>query len=293
MTTYTLLTGDRAYSSWSLRGWLLFEKFSLPRVEVLTQMYSPQFQGDLTTFYPARTVPAVRFTDDLVISDSLAIAEELASRHPEAGLWPKDSRKRAIARHLAAEMHSSFHAIRGHCPMNLRIAYSDCAPTKAVKEDLQRLEQIWQWAKEEYTSDTPWLCGEYSVADVMFAPVAARIAGYNLSVNSLAQEYVRAHLADLAFRRWRAMALVQGVHQGVYDRDFPQMDFPAPAVLQATAVKSDRAAESINAYCPYSQKEVTDFLELDGRIYGFCHPFCRDKTAADPEAWPDFMQIVR
>ena len=121
--TYDLCIADRAYSSWSLRGWLLFAAFGLtPRLTV-AQLYDPGFAETLKDFWPARSVPAVRLPEGVAIADSLAIAEELASRHPDAGHWPRDPKARAIARALTAEMHSSFTALRSHCPMNLRVSY--------------------------------------------------------------------------------------------------------------------------------------------------------------------------
>ena len=285
--TYELILGDRAYSSWSLRGWLLFERFGIP-VSTRFVQFDGSVAAQLAKFPPARTVPTMRTPDGAVISESLAIAEELAARHPDAGVWPTDPPARATARTLAAEMHSGFGALREQCPMNLRCAYSGYAPGEDVRADLARLEMIWDHARAVCGTDGPWLCGDYSAADAFFAPVAARIAGYGLPVSGAAQAYVAAHLADPAFRRWRAMALVQGPDLPWYARDYDQVDWPGPAPLPARA---HGTGPSENAACPYSGAPVTDFLELDGRIFGFCNPFCRDKTVADAAAWPAFMEI--
>jgi glutathione S-transferase len=178
--TYDLAIGDRAYSSWSLRGWLLFDAFNLPVRVQRARLYTDDLPRLLEGFFPARTVPVMRTAEGTVVAESLAIAEELASRHPEAGLWPKDPAARAVARMLAAEMHAGFTALRSHCPMNLRISYTGCDPTDAVLADLARLETIWSWARRKTGAQGPWLCGAYSAADAFFAPVAGRIAGYNL-----------------------------------------------------------------------------------------------------------------
>lgn len=286
--TYDLAIGDRGYSSWSLRGWLLFDAFGIPVTTHRAKLYSDELPNLLQQFQPAKTVPALRLADGTVIPESLAIAEELASRHPEAGLWPTDAKARAIARVLAAEMHAGFTALRSHCPMNLRIAYQHCAPTEAVLTDIARLELIWRWARSDTGAQGPWLCGSYSIADAFFAPVAARIAGYGLPVGPEAATYVAAHLAHPSFRRWRAMGLVDGADQPFYDRDYPQISWPTPVPILAKAVAQ---GPSENALCPYSNKPVTHFMELDGRIFGFCNAFCRDKTVADPEAWPKFTAI--
>ena len=287
--TYDLAIGDRAYSSWSLRGWLLFDAFGLPVRVQRARLYTDDLPRLLEGFFPARTVPVMRTAEGTVVAESLAIAEELASRHPEAGLWPKDPAARAVARMLAAEMHAGFTALRSHCPMNLRISYTGCDPTDAVLADLARLETIWSWARRETGAQGPWLCGAYSAADAFFAPVAGRIAGYNLPVGAEAAASVAAHLAHPSFRRWRAMGFADGADQAFYRRDYPRQPWPGPAPLAARAVDSGPA---VNAVCPYSGKPVTHFLETGGRIYGFCNAVCRDKTVADPEAWPKFVALL-
>ncbi len=287
--TYTLLLGDYAYSSWSLRGWLFFEKFGIARKQHMLDFSSQDVAAQLAKYAPARTVPTMVTPEGAIVSDSLAIAEELASRHPDAGLWPTDPLARAIARNLTAEMHSGFVALRSACPMNLRTAYKDTNPSEDILADLARLETIWDDAFDKCAGQGPWLCGEYSIADAFYAPVAARIAGYGLPVGARAQAYVAAHLADPAFRRWRAMGLVHGETLPWYAKEFSTTPWPGPKALLAKAVSGTDAE---NTTCPYSGLPVTDVLELDGKRYGFCNPFCRDKTVADPEAWPDFMALV-
>jgi glutathione S-transferase len=286
--TYDLVIGDRAYSSWSLRGWLLFDAFGLPVKTHRARLYTDELPILLKQFFPARTAPTMRTPEGTVVPETIAIAEELATRHPEAGLWPTDPHSRATARVLAAEMHAGFVALRSHCPMNLRVSYTDCQPPEAVLADLARLETLWAWARQTTGSATPWLCGAYSAADAFFAPVATRIATYNLPVGDAAMAYVQAHLAHPSFRRWRAMGMVDGADQDFYRRDYPRRDWPGPHPLPARAVEG---TESENTACPYSGKSITHVLELDGRRFGFCNAFCRDKTVADPEAWPAFMAL--
>ncbi|MBI1218356.1 MAG: glutathione S-transferase [Rhodobacteraceae bacterium] len=287
--TYDLAIGDRAYSSWSLRGWLLFDAFGLPVRTHMARLATDELPRLLQDYAPARTVPALRAEDGAVVADSLAMAEELASRHPEAGIWPALPTARAAARMLAAEMHSSYAALRQACPMNLRVAYTGFAPSEAVRADLARIEALWAWARGTVGDKRPWLCGAYSAADAFYAPVAARIAGYDLPVGPEAAAYVAAHLAHPSFRRWRAMGLVDGPDQDAYRLELTRRDWPGPTPRVAEAVAQGPAE---NATCPYSGKPVKHFLRLEGRIFGFCNPFCRDKTAADPEAWPAFMALV-
>jgi glutathione S-transferase len=293
---YTLIIGDRSYSSWSLRGWLLFDAFGIAVKTQKARLYTDELAKMLAPYAPARTAPTMVCEDGTVIFESLAIAEELASRHPDAGIWPANPRARATARVLASEMHAGFSALRSHCPMNLRASYTDCAPSVAVLADLARLDQIWAWARAQSGSAGPWLCGDYSAADVFFAPVAARIAGYNLPVSAAAQGYVAAHLAHPSFRQWRAMGHADGADQEFYRRDYPARPWPGPQALTAVAVPDAEFAanpSTVNATCPYSGKEITHALDLGGRRYGFCNAFCRDKTAADPEAWPKFVKIYQ
>ena len=286
--TYDLVIGDRAYSSWSLRGWLLFDAFGIPVKTHLARLYSDELPNMLRDYPPAKTAPTMRTPDGVVVPETIAIAEELASRHPQAGIWPQDPKARAMARVLAAEMHAGFGALRGHCAMNLRVSYTDCAPSEAVLADLARLETIWAWAKTQ--TGGPWLAGAYSAADAFFAPVAARIAGHNLPVSAPAMDYVQAHLAHPSFRRWRAMAQVDGADQDFYRRPWPQRSWPGPQPLTASAVTGTQAE---NTACPYSSQPVTHVLEIGGRRFGFCNAFCRDKTVADPEAWPAFMALLQ
>ena len=278
--TYHLAIGDRTYSSWSLRGWLLFENFGLPVTVHTGVLYSPDFDRLLAEFAPARLVPAMRVPEGWVVGETLAMAETLAERHPEAGHWPRDPEARALARWLAAEMHAGFADLRGDCPMNLAKSY--------VRADLARIEALWSEARRRFGTDTPWLFGAYSAADAFFAPVAARIATYNLPVSEAGAAYVAAHLADPAFRRWRAMGWAGHLEQPSYRKPYAERPWPGPAPL--VAEMADGPSES--TACPYSGRPVTDFLTLDGRVWGFCNRFCRDKTLADPEAWPAFMAMV-
>lgn len=281
MTDYDLLIGDRSYSSWSLRGWLAFRAFGIPVKIHTTRFYQDGFKDDLIPFFPAKTVPVVKCSDGSVWTDSVAIVEELHSRHPEAGLLPSDPVLRAKARSLIAEMHSGFQTLRNNCPMNTRTAYVQTPVSEALASDLARIELLWR------DRSGPWLCGDYSMADAFYAPVAARIAGYALPVSEDAQSYVQQHLEHAPFRQFRAMGLTQEP-QEFYVRDYPVKAWPGPAQIRAQAVDH---GPSENDTCLYSGDSVTHFLEIDGRVFGFCNAFCRDKTVPDPAAWPQFLEI--
>jgi len=224
--TYDLFIGDQAFSSWSLRGWLMFEKFGLPFRTHMAGLHDGTMAEDLAPLAPARLVPVMRTPEGTVVGETLAMAETLAERHPEAGLWPEDRAARATARWLVSEMHAGFGALRGDCPMQLLKAYQGFAASDAVKADLARLETLWTYARTQHGGARPWLFGAYSLADVFFAPVAARIAGYDLPVGPQAHAYVDAHLADPAFRKWRAAGLAKSYDPEPYALDLPSGPWP-------------------------------------------------------------------
>ncbi|WP_424987620.1 glutathione S-transferase [Microbulbifer sp. S227A] len=224
--TYDLFIGDRMFSSWSLRGWLMFEKFDIPCDTHLVGLYSGTMARDMAELAPARLVPAVRTPDGTVIGESLAIGETLAERHPEAGMWPAEPANRATARWLCAEMASGFGALRAECPMQLMHCYRGFQPSDAVMADLQRIETLWSHARTISGSRSGWLFGNYTLAEVFYTPVAARIVGYGLPVSDRALAYCHALLADPAVLAWRIAA-----HEITYDplpypSDLPTAPWP-------------------------------------------------------------------
>jgi len=287
--TYDLFIGDYAYSSWSLRGWLIFRHLGLKPNIHLIDFNSIGVAEQMIELAPARTVPTLRTPDGTVIWDSLAIAEELHDRHPEGGLWPHDPMARGLGRSLAAEMHSGFTALRGECPMNLRTAYANPPLSDETRSDIARIDAIWSHARALYSDKGPWLLGAYSIADIAYAPVAARFAGYDAQLSDVAQAYVGTHLNNTMFRQWRTMALVTGDTLPWYAKDFGTKPWPGPTPLPAIAVQ---AGPGVNSACPFTGGPTNHFLEFRGRIYGFENKLCRDETAKDPEAWPAFMAIT-
>ena len=287
--TYSLLIGDRLYSSWSLRGWLMLEKFDLPCTCRKVGLYDGTLAEDLQNFTPARTVPLMVTPEGYLLTDSLAMAETLIERHPDLDLLPKDGRARALARSMIAEMHSSFMALREDCPMMIAHAWKGFEASPAVEEDIARISDLWRHARQLAERDGPWLFGSYSMADVFYAPVATRIATYDLSQDADVIAYVRTHLSDPAFRRWRAMGLAERPVQSAHRKDLPQADWPYTAGPLPTAVDVGPAE---NDLCPYSNEPVTHFLSWNGQVFGFCNAFCRDKTIADPTAWPQFQALM-
>ncbi|KJZ23629.1 glutathione S-transferase [Tritonibacter mobilis] len=204
--TYTLYIGDRMYSSWSLRGWLMLEKFSLPYDAQLVGLYSGTMAQDLADLAPARLVPTLKLPDGTVVGETMAMAETLAERHPDAGLWPQDATSRATARWLCAEMAAGFSALRSACPMQLSHIWQGFQPSEAVLTDLRRIEALFAHARKISGHATGPLFGAYSLAEVFYTPVAARIVGYDLPVSDATRAYCIDLLRDPAVLSWQEAA---------------------------------------------------------------------------------------
>ncbi|MEO1470434.1 MAG: glutathione S-transferase C-terminal domain-containing protein [Pseudomonadota bacterium] len=205
---YTLTIGDKAYSSWSMRGWLMLAAFDLAFEEERMAMYTDAFTAMQKARAPALSVPQLSWDEGgrrRRIWDTMAIAETLAERHPEAGLWPADPALRRLARVLSAQMHSGFGALRSAAPMNLhREGRPLIERPDGLGEAVDRLEGLWETALAE--GGGPWLAGgAFSVADAMAAPYVFRLTGYLLGTERSASYCARLP-EHPAVRRWRTDA---------------------------------------------------------------------------------------
>ena len=194
-----LIIGNKNYSSWSLRGWFVLKHLGIEFDEVKIPLDVPRYKQKLYHYSDAGKVP-VYIEDSLTIWDSLAICEYLAERHPL--LWPVDAKARVTARCVSAEMHSSFLDLRNELPMNCRASYRSVTPSKGAAKDITRIENIWTSCRNLYASEGPWLLGGFSIADVMYAPVASRFDTYQIKLNSTAYEYMQTVLANPHIRQW-------------------------------------------------------------------------------------------
>ncbi len=217
---YRIIISQKAYSSWSMRGWLLLDAFGLPYEEVFVPLYDPAFEAMKADKAPARTVPIIEWEEEdgfqRRVWDSIAIAETLAERHAGAGHWPIHPLNRAVGRVLAAEMHSGFTALRSACPMNL---HRDNVPLKTVSgeilRDVARAGELWAWAIER--AGGPWLAGsEFSAADAFYAPLATRLKSYGLFSRST-EAYATRLLEHESVARWVEQAQKDPQRLAVYD----------------------------------------------------------------------------
>jgi glutathione S-transferase len=209
MPELTLVIGTRNYSSWSLRPWLLLRHLGLDFDERLIHLDTPEFAGEVAGVSPSRRVP-VLLHGKVAVWESLAICEYVSELAGGRG-WPADASDRAHARALAAEMHAGFAALREGCPMNIRARNRRVAVTDALARDLERVGEIWSHCRLAHASRGPWLFGEYSAADAMFAPVALRILTYGLALPAAATGYQQTVLADPQLREWTDAAAIEGV----------------------------------------------------------------------------------
>ena len=177
-----LVIGDKAFSSWSLRPWLVLKRVGAPFSEILVDLRQPTTAAEIARYSPSGKVPALR-DGDTVVWDSLAICEYLADRFPEAGLWPADPAVRAVARSAAAEMHSGFPSIRGEMSMDLKRAPHVAELSEMTREELRRVAALWSDLRGRFGAGGPYLVGAWSIADAFFTPVATRLRTYGVRLS--------------------------------------------------------------------------------------------------------------
>ena len=203
-----LYIGNKNYSSWSMRPWVLLRQAGIPFEEVMVRFDSfsadSEFKQRLGALCPSGRVP-VLVDDALVVWDTLAIAEYLAEKHPQAALWPVAGQARARARSICAEMHSGFQALRGACPMNIEAALPDTGALiwrdkPAVRADVTRIVEMWGELLAEHGG--PMLFGAFSIADAYFAPVCMRLKTYALPVPEPISAYIASICALPGVQAW-------------------------------------------------------------------------------------------
>jgi glutathione S-transferase len=190
--------------------------FGIPFAEHMVSVAGREYNAALKPLAGNARVPCLH-ENGFQIWESIAIAETLAERHPQ--MWPADPQARARARSISAEMHAGFAKLRTAMPMNLKLRLKGKPATPEVQRDIDRVVEIWQEARSHFaTGDGPWLFGDFSVADAMFAPIVCRFNVYNVPLPPLAAAYRDAMLAHPALQEWHAAALAETEAHEHYDR---------------------------------------------------------------------------
>lgn len=203
-----LFIGNKAYSSWSLRGWLAVRQSGLPYEEVVVPLYDEDWARRRrdNEFAPAGGKVPLLWDGDTVVWDSLAIVDWLADKVGRERFWPEDERARGMARSMAAEMHSSFQALRQHHSMNLRRHFPAVPLKPEVAADVGRILGLWADARSRFGQNGQFLFGDFGATDIMFAPVVTRFATYAIPVDESGVAYMRAVLGHPFMRDWIAAA---------------------------------------------------------------------------------------
>ncbi len=220
-----LLIGNKNYSSWSMRPWVMLRQFDIPFEEVLVRFDAfeadSSFKATVGAVSPAGKVPVLVDDDGFAVWDTLAIAETVAEKFPALPLWPRDARRRARARSVCAEMHSGFGALREAFSMNIEASLPEVgerrlAESPAVRADLARVIQLWQGALAE--SGGPFLFGEFSIADAYYAPVVMRLRTYALPVPQDIAAYMERVIAAKGTAAW--------IREALQEKDFRPFEEP-------------------------------------------------------------------
>ncbi|MHA1598501.1 MAG: glutathione S-transferase family protein [Alphaproteobacteria bacterium] len=191
MSDYTLIIGNKNYSSWSLRPWLAMTVRGVPFTEKLIPLFDDDWAKAIAEVSPNRCVPVLQ-DGDLTIWETLAILEYLAEGHPDNGFWASEAEARAVARSISNEMHAGFTALRGNMPMNIRRLTPGQGMGDGVAENITRLEEMWTDCRTRFGGGGDFLFGEFCNADAMFAPVACRLTNFAVELGDVAGAYVDA-----------------------------------------------------------------------------------------------------
>ncbi len=200
-----LIIGNKNYSSWSLRAWLLLAVNDIPFEEVRIALFTENTLAEIAKHSAAGMVPVLH-DKDLVVWDSLAICEYVSEQYLAGQGWPAEVQDRALARSCSAEMHSGFFALREAMPMNCRAINRSVPITADLQEDISRIDTLWTDLRAKHANDGPWLFGEFSIADCMYAPVVFRFNTYNVAVSESSKNYMQTVLDNPKIQVWLEQA---------------------------------------------------------------------------------------
>jgi glutathione S-transferase len=208
MRKLSLVIGNKAYSSWSLRPWILMRHAGIDFDEIRISLYAEGDKQKILQYSAAGKVPVLKDAD-LTIWDSLAICEYLAETFPEKRLWPRETAARACARSVSAEMHSGFTSLRNQMPMNVRRELPGRVRTAEVLSEIARIETLWNECRSRFGANGPFLFGTFCIADAMYAPVVSRFRTYRVALAGAAAAYASA-IHDLpSMQEWIAGACAE------------------------------------------------------------------------------------
>jgi glutathione S-transferase len=206
MSSLELVIGNKNYSSWSFRPWIMMAMAGLKFKETLVKLDTPEFKPAVLRHSKAGKVPILHH-GKVTVWETLAIMEYLADAYPSKHFWPQSKPARAMARAVSHEMHAGFGALRNACPMNMR------RPRKAVHfsvetlANIARIEALWKDCRAAYGKGGPFLFGQFTVADAMYAPVVSRFETYDIKVSKISRAYMDAVQETKAYRSWKDAAL--------------------------------------------------------------------------------------
>lgn len=201
MSKYTLIIGNKNYSSWSLRPWLAMKQFEVEFKEIRIPLYTPDSHALIQRYSPSGKVP-VLLDGTVTIWESLAILEYLAEKFPEQHWWPAEPTAKVLARSISSEMHAGFISLRTQMPMNCRATLLGKEMTPAVQNDIERIKTIWRDCRQQFDQDGEWLFGSFTIADAMFAPIVLRFRTYDIVLDHVCKAYADSLLALRAMELW-------------------------------------------------------------------------------------------
>ena len=215
MSNLTLIIGNKNYSSWSLRPWIFMRQMSIEFAEKRIPLFTETMESDLAPYFSNSKVP-VLLDGNFIVWDTLAIMEYVSENYLLNKGWPAETKARAVARSISAEMHSSFTDLRNELPMNCRKQFAGFNISSSVQADIDRISAIWRKCRTEYGAGGDWLFGNYSIADAMFAPVVLRFKGYDVSPGDIEESYMQVVLNQPAMQEW--------IEAGKQEKEIIEMD---------------------------------------------------------------------
>jgi len=201
-----LILGNKNYSSWSLRPWILLKHFGIPFTEVVIPLYEGNYKARILKYSKNGKVP-ILIHGPVTVWESLAICQYAADLFPKRKMWPQGKPARALAYSVCQEMHAGFTALRTAMPMNLTGLYPGEGLTPEVKKDIQRIEALWAKCRAHARGKGPFLFGHFTIADAMFAPVVTRFRTYGVKLSRASADYSKAILTMPAFAEWEQAAI--------------------------------------------------------------------------------------